>query len=149
MTNGFLPAARACPSFYVWQAFALFSVLPAGRLVNSAPSTGFPPGSSDALPRQNVSSQSARAFPQLVPTSPVRRYRPTRGMEAWVVRSARSLPSSVIATRYSGNGRSADQHIPGAAGPARYARIKASHFIPREDSGTELAERMLSWQQAT
>ena len=38
------------------------------------------------------------------------------------------------------------KHIPGAAGQP-HARINASHFI-QEDSGPELADRVLSWQKA-
>jgi haloalkane dehalogenase len=38
------------------------------------------------------------------------------------------------------------KHIPGAAGQP-HARINASHFI-QEDSGPELAERVLSWHPA-
>ena len=38
------------------------------------------------------------------------------------------------------------KHIPGAAGQP-HARINASHFI-QEDSGPELAERILAWQRA-
>jgi len=152
VANGFLPTAqrRTPPAFYVWRAFARYSpVLPAGRLVaigtvrrvRAKVRAGY-----DAPFPDKTYQAGARAFPQLVPTSPddpaVRANR-----SAWDALGRWDKPCLVIfGYRDPILGR-ADRplitHIPGAAGQP-HARINASHFI-QEDSGPELARRILSW----
>ncbi|REN15279.1 haloalkane dehalogenase, partial [Mycobacterium tuberculosis] len=92
----------------------------------------------------------ARAFPRLVPTSPDDPAVPAN-RAAWEALGRWDKPFLAIFGYRDPILGQADgpliKHIPGAAGQP-HARIKASHFI-QEDSGTELAERMLSWQQAT
>ena len=76
VANGFLPTARrpTPPAFHVWRAFARYSpVLPAGRLVAAGTvrrvrakvRAGY-----DAPFPDKTYQAGARAFPQLVPTSP-------------------------------------------------------------------------------
>jgi haloalkane dehalogenase len=155
VANGFLPTAQqhTPPAFYVWRAFACYSpVLPAGRLVavgtvrrvRAKVRAGY-----DA-PFPNKKYQAgARAFPQLVPTSADDPAIPAN-RAAWDALGRWEKPFlTIFGYRDPILGR-ADRplikHIPGAAGQP-HARINASHFI-QEDSGPELAERILSWQQA-
>jgi len=91
----------------------------------------------------------ARAFPQLVPTSPDDPAIPAN-RAAWKALGQWEKPClSIFGARDPILGK-ADRplikHIPGAAGQP-HARIYASHFI-QEDAGPELAERVLSWEQA-
>jgi haloalkane dehalogenase len=88
----------------------------------------------------------ARAFPQLVPTSPDDPAVPAN-RAAWAALGRWEKPFLAIfgdRDPILGRGdRPLIEHIPGAAGQP-HARINASHFI-QEDSGPELAERILSW----
>lgn len=156
VANGFLPAAqgRTPLPFYVWRAFARYSpVLPAGRLVNFGTVHRVPAGvraGYDAPFPDKTYQAGARAFPRLVPTSPDDPAVPAN-RAAWEALGRWDKPFLAIFGYRDPILGQADgpliKHIPGAAGQP-HARIKASHFI-QEDSGTELAERMLSWQQAT
>ena len=88
----------------------------------------------------------ARAFPQLVPTSPDDPAVPAN-RAAWEVLGRWEKPCLAIFGYRDPILGKADRplikHIPGAAGQP-HARINASHFI-QEDSGPELADRILSW----
>ncbi|WP_102417174.1 haloalkane dehalogenase [Mycobacterium sp. 4858] len=155
VANGFLPTAQrpTPPAFYAWRAFARYSpVLPAGRIVSVGTVRRVPARvrAGDDAPFPDKSYQAgARAFPQLVPTSPDDPAIPAN-RAAWKVLGQWEKPClAIFGARDPILGR-ADrpliQHIPGAAGQP-HARINAGHFI-QEDSGPELAERILSWQQA-
>ncbi|WP_454561485.1 haloalkane dehalogenase [Mycobacterium haemophilum] len=155
VANGFLPTAqrRVPPAFYVWRAFARYSpVLPAGRLVavgtvrrvRAKVRAGY-----DAPFPDKTYQAGARAFPLLVPTSPDDPAIPAN-RSAWDALGRWQKPClAIFGYRDPILGRADGPliaHIPGAAGQP-HARINASHFI-QEDSGPELAERILSWQRA-
>jgi haloalkane dehalogenase len=155
VANGFLPTAerRTPPAFYAWRAFArYFPVLPAGRLVAVGTVRRVPPkvrAGYDAPFPDKTYQAGARAFPQLVPTSPDDPAIPAN-RAAWEALGRWEKPFlSIFGARDPILGR-ADRplikHIPGAAGQP-HARINASHFI-QEDAGPELAKRIVSWQQA-
>ena len=154
VANGFLPTARqsTAPAFYARRAFARYSpVLPAGLLVAAGTLRRVPAkvrAGYDAPFPDKAYQAGARAFPRLVPTSPDDPAVPANRV-AWDALGRWEKPFlAIFGTRDPFFGR-ADRalinHIPGAAGEP-HARINASHFI-QEDSGPELAERVLSWQQ--
>ncbi|MGZ4526566.1 MAG: haloalkane dehalogenase [Mycobacterium sp.] len=155
VANGFLPTAerRTPPAFYAWRAFARYSpVLPAGlivslgtvRRVSARVRAGY-----DAPFPDKTYQAGARAFPQLVPTSPDDPAVPAN-RAAWKALGQWEKPLLAIFGARDPILGKADRplikHVPGAAGQP-HARIHASHFI-QEDSGPELAERVLSWQKA-
>jgi haloalkane dehalogenase len=155
VANGFLPTAlRPTPAaFHVWRALARYSpVFPAGRVVATGTvrrvrakvRAGY-----DAPFPDKTYQAGARAFPQLVPTSPDDPA-VSANRAAWDALGTWEKPFlSIFGRRDPILGR-ADRplikHIPGAAGQP-HARIRASHFI-QEDSGPELAQRILSWQRS-
>ncbi len=155
VANGFLPAAHRPPNpaFVAWRAFARYSpVLPAGALVAAGTVRRVPPkvraGYDAPFPDKRYQA-GARAFPQLVPTSPHDPAVPAN-RAAWQALGQWETPFlAIFGQRDPILGR-ADRplinHIPGAVGQP-HARINASHFI-QEDSGPELADRVLSWQKA-
>jgi haloalkane dehalogenase len=155
VANGFLPAGqrRASRAFSAWRAFARYSpVLPAGRLVAAGTVRRIPPkvrAGYDAPFPDKAYQAGARAFPQLVPTSVDNPAIPAN-RAAWDALGQWEKPFLAIFGRRDPLLGRADRplikHIPGAAGQP-HARINASHFI-QEDSGLELAERVLSWQKA-
>ncbi len=155
VANGFLPTAErpASPAFHIWRAFARYSpVLPAGRIVAAGTVRHVPSkvrAGYDAPFPDKTYQAGARAFPQLVPTSPHDPAIPAN-RAAWKALSSWEKPClAIFGARDPILGR-ADRpliaHIPGAAGQP-HARINASHFI-QEDAGPELADRVLSWQEA-
>ena len=153
IANGFLPIAdRPVPvAFRVWRAFARYSpVLPAGWLVDRATVHPVPKavraGYDAPFPDKSYQA-GARAFPQLVPTSPADPA-VAANRAAWEVLGRWEKPVlCVFGARDPILGR-ADApliaHIPGAKGQP-HARINAGHFI-QEDAGPELARRLLDWQ---
>jgi haloalkane dehalogenase len=152
VANGFLPAARqGTPlAFKVWRAFARYSpVLPAGRIVAVGTVHRVPAevrAGYDAPFPDKTYQAGARAFPQLVPTSPDDPAIPAN-RAAWDALGMWEKPFlAVFGARDPILGR-ADrpliEHIPGAAGQP-HARINGSHFV-QEDCGPELAERILAW----
>jgi haloalkane dehalogenase len=155
VANGFLPTAQQRPSraFFAWRAFARYSpVLPAGHLVAVGTVRRVPPkvrtGYDAPFPDKTYQA-GARAFPQLVPTSPEDPAIPAN-RAAWDALGRWEKPFlAIFGSRDPILGK-ADRplikHIPGAAGQP-HARINGSHFI-QEDCGPELAERILSWQNA-
>jgi haloalkane dehalogenase len=155
VANGFLPTAhrRTPPAFYVWRAFARYSpVLPAGRLVAAGTVRRVPAkvrAGYDAPFPDKTYQAGARAFPQLVPTSPDDPAVPAN-RAAWKALGEWEKPCLTIFgyrdPLLGGADRPLIRHIPGAAGQP-HARINASHFI-QEDSGQELADRIVAWQQA-
>lgn len=155
IANGFLPTAqqRTPPAFYAWRAFARYSpVLPAGRLVSVGTVRRVPTkvrAGYDAPFPDKTYQAGARAFPQLVPTSPHDPAIPAN-RAAWKALGQWDKPCLTIFGYRDPILGAADRalikHIPGAAGQP-HARINASHFI-QEDSGPELADRIVSWQQA-
>jgi haloalkane dehalogenase len=155
VANGFLPAGqrRPPPAFFAFRAFARYSpVLPAGRLVAAGTVRRVPRkvrAGYDAPFPDKTYQAGARAFPQLVPTSPDDPASPAN-RAAWDELGRWEKPFLTIfgaRDRLLGQAdRPLIKHIPGAAGQP-HARINASHFI-QEDSGPELAERVLSWHPA-
>jgi len=154
VANGFLPTAQrpTPPAFHLWRAFARYSpVLPAGRLVAAGTvrrvrakvRAGY-----DAPFPDKTYQAGARAFPQLVPISPDDPAVPAN-RAAWDALGRWEKPCLAIFGHRDPLLGKADRplikHIPGAAGQP-HARLDASHFI-QEDSGPELAERILSWLQ--
>jgi haloalkane dehalogenase len=152
VANGFLLTARrpTPPAFQLWRTFARYSpVLPAGRLVAAGTvrrvrakvRAGY-----DAPFPDKTYQAGARAFPQLVPTSPDDPA-VAANRAAWDALGRWEKPCLAIfghRDRLLGKAdRPLIKHIPGAAGQP-HARLNASHFI-QEDSGPELAERILSW----
>ncbi len=155
VANGFLPTAQrpAPPAFHIWRAFARYSpVLPAGRLVAAGTVRRVPPkvraGYDAPFPDKSYQA-GARAFPQLVPTSPADPAVPAN-RTAWKALGQWEKPFLAIFGDRDPLLGHADRplikHLPGAAGQP-HARINAGHFI-QEDAGPELAERVVSWQQA-
>ncbi|CAN5578814.1 haloalkane dehalogenase [soil metagenome] len=152
VANGFLPTAQrpANRAFRVWRAFAKYSpVLPAGRLVAIGTVTKLSPairaGYDAPFPGKQFQA-GARAFPQLVPTSPDDPAVPAN-RAAWDALGRWEKPFlALFGSRdpILGKGdRPLIAHIPGAAGQP-HARLNASHFI-QEDVGPELARRILEW----
>ncbi len=155
IANGFLPIGDrpAPPAFKIWRGFAKHSpLLPAGRLVGVGTVHALSPAvrAGYDAPFPNKSYQAgARAFPQLVPTSPSDPAIPAN-RAAWEVLGRWTKPTlCVFGDRDPILGK-ADApliaHIPGAAGQP-HARIRAGHFI-QEDAGPELARRLLDWEAA-
>lgn len=153
IANGYLPTAeRPTPAaFRIWRAFAKFTpVLPAGWLVDRGTvhkvSRAARAGYDAPFPDKRFQA-GARAFPQLVPTSPSDPAVPAN-RAAWEVLGRWNKPTlCVFGARDPILGK-ADapliRHIPGAAGQP-HARIDASHFV-QEDAGPELARRLLDWE---
>jgi haloalkane dehalogenase len=154
VANGFLPTAfhRPPPAFYAWRAFARYSpVLPAGRLVAAGTVRRVPPkvrAGYDAPFPDKTYQAGVRAFAQLVPTSPDDPAIPAN-RTAWKALGQWEKPCLTIFgyrdPLLGGADRPLIRHIPGTAGQP-HARINASHFI-QEDSGPELADRIVAWQQ--
>src|ERR1700756_3979966 len=150
VATGFLPTPQAPASraFDVWRAFARYSpVLPAGRLVAVGTVRRVPPkvrAGYDAPFPDKTYQAGARAFPQLVPTSPDDPAIPAN-RAAWKALGQWEKPCLTIfgyrAPLLGGAARPLIKHIPGTAGQP-HARINASHFI-QEDSGQELADRIV------
>ncbi|HZQ31732.1 MAG TPA: haloalkane dehalogenase [Mycobacterium sp.] len=152
VANGFLPIAdRPTPSaFKIWRAFAVHTpVFPAGRIVSFGTVTKITPdvrAGYDAPFPDKTFQAGARAFPNLVPTSPDDPAIPAN-RAAWDALGRWDKPFlCVFGARDPILGR-ADrpliEHIPGAKGQP-HARINGSHFI-QEDCGPELAARVLEW----
>ena len=153
IANGFLPTAESPTpkAFSIWRGFAKYSpVLPAGRIVDVGTvrrlSRGVRAGYDAPYPDRRYQA-GARAFPQLVPTSPQNPAVPAN-RAAWSVLGRWDKPVlCVFGSRDPILGkadRALISHIPGAAGQP-HARINAGHFI-QEDAGPELARRLLDWE---
>ncbi len=153
IANGFLPTAdRPTPKvFGIWRAFAKYTPwFDAGWLVDRGTVHKVPAavraGYNAPFPDKRYQA-GARAFPQLVPTSPSDPAIPGN-RAAWEVLGRWEKPVlCVFGSRDPILGK-ADKpligHIPGAAGQP-HARITASHFI-QEDAGPELVRRLLDWE---
>jgi haloalkane dehalogenase len=153
IANGFLPTADrpANPAFGVWRAFAKYTPwFSAGWLVAAGTTTKISAAIRDGydapFPDRHYQA-GARAFPQLVPTSPDDPAVPAN-RAAWEALGRWEKPTlCVFGDRDPILGK-ADRplirHIPGAAGQP-HARIRAGHFI-QEDAGPELARRIIEWQ---
>ncbi|MEI7915048.1 MAG: haloalkane dehalogenase [Mycobacteriaceae bacterium] len=155
IANGFLSTADrpAPPAFRLWRAFARYTpVFSAGWLVDRATVKPVPAavraGYDAPFPGKRYQA-GARAFPQLVPTSPDDPAVPAC-RAAWEVLGRWEKPVLCVFGKNDPILGKADQpliaHIPGAAGQP-HARITAGHFI-QEDAGPELARRLLAWQAA-
>ena len=153
VANGFLPTADrgVPPAFRIWRAFAKYSPkLPAGRLVGVGTVTKVPAavraGYDAPFPDKRYQA-GARAFPQLVPTSPDDPAVPAN-RAAWEVLGRWNKPLlALFGAKDPILGRADEpliQHVPGAAGQP-HARLHGSHFV-QEDCGPELAQRILAWE---
>ena len=153
VANGFLPIADrpAVPAFRIWRAFAKHSPwLNAGWIVGTGTVTKVPAavraGYDAPFPDKRYQA-GARAFPQLVPTSPDDPAVPAN-RAAWEVLGRWDKPFLALFGAKDPILGKADQslirHVPGAAGQP-HARLHGSHFV-QEDCGPELAERILAWR---
>lgn len=153
IANGFLPTADRPmpPAFTIWRAFARYSPwLTAGRIVGAGTvrrlSAAVRAGYDAPYPDKRYQA-GARAFPQLVPTSPSDPAVPAN-RAAWDVLGHWQKPVlCVFGDRDPILGKLDSVligHMPGAAGQP-HARIRAGHFI-QEDAGPELARRLLDWE---
>ncbi len=153
VANGFLPTADrpVPPAFRIWRAFAKYSPkLPAGRLVGVGTVTKVPAavraGYDAPFPDKRYQA-GARAFPQLVPTSPDDPAVPAN-RAAWQVLGRWDKPLlTLFGAKDPILGRADQpliQHVPGAGGQP-HARLHGSHFV-QEDCGPELAQRILAWE---
>lgn len=153
VANGFLPIADrpAVPAFRIWRAFAKHSPwLNAGWIVGTGTVTKVPAavraGYDAPFPDKRYQA-GARAFPQLVPTSPDDPAVPAN-RTAWEVLGRWDKPFLALFGAKDPILGKADQplirHVPGAAGQP-HARLHGSHFV-QEDCGPELAERILAWR---
>ena len=153
VANGFLPTAdRGMPqAFRIWRAFAKYSPwLNAGRIVGVGTITKVPAavraGYDAPFPDKRYQA-GARAFPQLVPTSPDDPAVPAN-RAAWDVLGRWDKPFLALFGAKDPILGAADKplirHVPGAAGQP-HARLHGSHFV-QEDCGPELAERILAWR---
>jgi haloalkane dehalogenase len=150
--NGGLPAGQQGPNiaFRTWRAFARYTpVFPSGRIVSVGTATkvsaAIRAGYDAPFPDKSFQA-GARAFPQLVPTSPDDPAIPAN-RAAWDALGKWEKPflcvfgaKDPILGKFD---RPLIDHIPGAAGQP-HARINGSHFV-QEDCGPELAARMLAW----
>lgn len=152
VANGFLPAARlgAPLPFRAWQAFARWTpIFPAGRLVAAGTVNPVPAKVRAAYDAPFPSAQfqaGARALPRLVPTSEQDPAVPAN-RAAWASLGRWEKPMLAVFGRNDPILGRADRpliaHIPGAQGQP-HDRIRGGHFV-QEDSGPELAERILAW----
>lgn len=153
IANGFLSTADrpAPPAFTIWRAFARYTpIFAAGWLVNRATVNPVPAavraGYDAPFPDKRYQA-GARAFPQLVPTSPDDPAVPAN-RAAWDALGRWEKPVLCVFGRNDPILGKADgpliAHIPGAAGQP-HARIAAGHFI-QEDAGPELVRRLLDWE---
>ncbi|MCX2933517.1 haloalkane dehalogenase [Mycobacterium sp. CVI_P3] len=153
IANGFLPTATqpTPPAFHVWRAFAKYTpVFSAGRIVAIATvnklSAAIRAGYNAPFPDKRYQA-GARAFPQLVPTSPTDPAIPAN-RAAWDALGRWDKPTLCVFGSGDPILGKADgpliAHIPGATGQP-HARIRAGHFI-QEDAGPELARRLLEWE---
>ncbi len=153
VANGFLPTADrpVPPAFRIWRAFAKYSPwLSAGRLVGVGTASKVPAavraGYDAPFPDKSYQA-GARAFPQLVPTSPDDPAVPAN-RAAWEVLGRWDKPLLALFGAKDPILGAADRpliaHVPGAAGQP-HARLHGSHFV-QEDCGPELAERILAWK---
>jgi haloalkane dehalogenase len=152
IANGYLPAGQqpANVAFRTWRTLARRSpVFPCGRIVSvgtvTKVSAEVRAGYDAPFPDKSFQA-GARAFPQLVPTSPDDPALPAN-RAAWDVLGRWEKPFlCVFGARDPILGR-ADRpliaHVPGATGQP-HDRINGSHFV-QEDCGPELAARMLAW----
>lgn len=152
VANGFLPTADrgVPPAFRIWRAFAKYTPwLSAGRLVGVGTVTKVPAavraGYDAPFPDKRYQA-GARAFPQLVPTSPDDPAVPAN-RAAWEALGRWDEPFlALFGAKDPILGRADTpliRHVPGAAGQP-HARLHGSHFI-QEDCGPELARRILAW----
>ncbi len=155
VANGFLPTAQQPTplAFHLWRAFAKHTpVLPAGRLVAFATVNKVPAevraGYDAPFPAKKYQA-GARAFPQLVPTSPDDPAIPAN-RAAWDALGRWEKPFLAVFGANDPILGKADkpliEQVPGAKGQP-HDRIRGGHFI-QEDCGPELARRILSWEQA-
>lgn len=152
IANGYLPAGQqpANVAFRTWRTLARRSpVFPCGRIVSVGTVTKISAevraGYDAPFPDKSFQA-GARAFPQLVPTSPDDPALPAN-RAAWDALGRWEKPFlCVFGARDPILGR-ADRpliaHVPGANGQP-HDRINGSHFV-QEDCGPELAARMLAW----
>ena len=152
VANGFLPAAQlgAPLPFRAWRTFARWTpVFPAGRLVAAGTVNPVPAEVRAAYDAPFPSARfqaGARALPRLVPTSEQDPAVPAN-RAAWESLGRWEKPMLAVFGRNDPILGRADRpliaQIPGAAGQP-HDRIRGGHFV-QEDSGPELAERILDW----
>ena len=155
VANGFLPTGDRDPgpAFKVWRAFARYApVLPIGRIVafgTQRKLTADERAAYDAPFPSRAYKAGARAFPQLVPTSPDDPAAPAN-RAAWAALGAWEKPFITLFGAQDpilgGADKPLQAHVPGSADQP-HARLEGSHFI-QEDAGVEIARRTLDWMSA-
>jgi haloalkane dehalogenase len=154
--NTFLPTGdqRVPFAFRPWRAFSqLTPVFPAGRIVQLAtakPLAADVRRAYDAPFPEERYKAGARQFPALVPTRPDDpASAPNRA--AWVKLKEWRKPFLTLFGARDPITRGAERRlqklIPGAQGQPHAVLPDAGHFI-QEDSGEELARRLIDWQGA-
>lgn len=156
VSNGFLPTAqhKMPPAFSLWRTFARWSPwFPIGRIVNT--------GCLHKLSRAEIAAYNApfptnaykagtRAFPRLVPMHETDPAVPAN-RAAWDALGRWHKPFLCVFGKNDPILGRADKplikHVPGAQNQP-HDRIAGGHFI-QEDCGPELAQRLISWCQAS
>ena len=153
VANGFLPTGDRDPgpAFKIWRAFSQYTpVLPIGRIVATGTARKLSKAERAAYdaPFPNAKYKAgARQFPALVPTSPNDPAAPAN-TRAWEALGRWEKPFLTLFGAGDPILGKADkplqEHVPGAAGQP-HDRVRGGHFV-QEDSGTEIARRVLEWR---
>ena len=151
--NTFLPTGdqRVPAAFRLWQAFSqLTPLFPAGRIVQLAtakPLTAEARRAYDApFPGERYKS-GARQFPLLVPTHPDNPASAPNRVAWEALKQWRKPFLTLFGARdpiTRGAERRLQRLIPGAQGQPHAVLADAGHFL-QEDSGEELARRLVEW----
>jgi haloalkane dehalogenase len=154
VSNGFLPTADrpVPPAFVIWRAFAKYSPwFPIGRIVRAGCVEGLGAeqmAAYDAPFPDDDYKAGARAFPRLVPTESDDPAVPGNRL-AWNALGRFEKPFLCVFGKNDPILGRADKplidHVPGARNQPHH-RIRGGHFI-QEDSGEELARRLIEWQR--
>lgn len=155
VANGFLPTGDRDPgpAFKIWRATAKLSpVFPIGRIVDVGTKRSLTAAERAAYDAPFPSAKykaAARAFPELVPTSPNDPAAPAN-IRAWDALGQWEKPFLTLFGRHDPILGKADtplvEHVPGAQGQP-HDRLDGSHFV-QEDVGVEIARRTVEWMQA-
>ena len=153
VANGFLPTGDRDPgrAFKIWRAFSQYSpVLPVGRIVATGTARKLSRAERAAYDAPFPSARykaGVRRFPALVPTSPQDPAAPAN-RRAWEALGRWDKPFLTLFGAGDPILGRADtplqEHVPGAQGQP-HDRVRGGHFV-QEDSGAEIARRVLAWR---
>lgn len=154
--NGGLPTGdRPMPkAFTLWRAFARYSpIFPIGRIIDTGSRRDLSPTERRAYDAPFPSSRykaGARAFPNLVPTSPNDPAAPANRL-AWEALGRWDKPFLTTFSKGDpitrGGDRVLQRHVPGAAGQP-HVSLRGGHFL-QEDDGPRFAEAVNALIAAT